>query len=189
MTQAPDFNTFDPEHEEAREAHVASTESAMKAAGVAVEEKPAVANYWGYTRMERHYLPDEVQYIEFQPMTEGDRQKYQAKTKTFLSMNRASGDSKMAIDPSKQRLALLEVSVKGWYMLGPDGRPAEFKSRQYGWDAWLQQADPKLISDLEKAIQDANPWLEADLDDEEIQKQIDELQARLEAKRERELGE
>lgn len=189
MTQAPDFNTFDPEHEEAREAHVANTEAAMRAAGVTVEEKPVAASYWGYTRTEKHYLPDGVQYIEFQPMTEGDRQKYQNKTMTTMSMNRASGDSKIGINPAKNRQALLDVSVKGWYMFDPDGRPAEFGSRLSGWEAWLRQADPKLVEDLEKAIMKANPWLQADMDEEEIAKQIEDLQTLLEEKRAAKLGE
>jgi len=193
MTQSPDLSTYDPDAaqaaEDARLAHAANTEKAMRESGVAVEEKPVVANYWGFTRMERFYLPDNVQYIEFQPMTEGDRQKYQNATKTTMSMNRASGDSRVSIDPSKARTALLDVSVKGWYMLGPDGREAEFKSRQYGWNAWLQQADPAIIADLEKAITKANPWLQAEMDEEEIEQEIESLKERLEEIRSRKLGE
>lgn len=196
MTQASDLNTYDPDAaqaaEEARLAHAANTEAAMREAGAVVEEKVVTANYWGYTRTEKYMLPDGVQYIGFRPMTEGDRQKYQNLTRTTMSMNRASGDSRLTIDPSKARSALLEVSVaavKDWYMIGPDGRPADFTSRQYGWNAWLMQADPLLVEGLEKAIQKANPWLQAEMDEEEIKKQIEELQERLESMRESKLGE
>lgn len=196
MTQSPELSTYDPDAaqaaEDARLAAAASAEKAMTEAGVAVEEKPVVANYWGAIKPERFYLPDGVQYIGFRPMTEGDRQKYQTKTKTTMSMNRASGDSRMSIDPSRQRTALLEVSVEqvgDWYMLDPNGNPADFKSRQYGWNAWLQQADPKIIADLEKVITKANPWLQAEMDEEEIQQEIENLTERLEEIRSRKLGE
>lgn len=173
MTQAaPDFNTFNPEHEEARAAYVASTEQAMIASGVPVEEKVEFVDYFTFDETQRWYFPDGKHYVEFKAMTEGDRRKYQSKTMTTMTMNRASGDSKIGINVARDREALLDISVTGWFMERRDGMgnivPVEFTDRNHGWKAWSEKANPKFIEDIEKAIRKANPWMQADLDIDEV---------------------
>lgn len=185
-----DLPVFDADADIRREAEVAETTRAMKEAGVPVETKAAPkVNYWGFGRMEKFFLPDGVQYIEFRPMTEADRQHYQNNTQAVLSLNRASGDSKLPLNQARDRKALLAASVKGWYFFGPDGAPVDFKHREFGWDKWVAVADPQIIDALEKAIRKANPWMQSDMDKDEIRKQIDELEDLLRQKEEEEAGE
>lgn len=184
-----DPTSFDPEQEEQREAHVASTEAAMRANGIEpIEKTPEIVSYWGELQTEKWYFPDGVQYIEFAPMTESKRQKYQSATKTFMTMNRASGDQKVGFDAGKVRAELLEHSVTDWYMISPQGKPVPFEDRQFGWSRWLPQAAPKHIEALEKAITKANPWLQAEMDEEELLKEIASLEETLESVRANKAG-
>lgn len=194
MTQAaPNFNQFDPQHEAAREAHIASTTAAMVAAGEIVEEKVEFVDYFTFEERLRWYFPDKKHYIEYKPMTEGDRRKYQSKTMTTMSMNRASGDSKIGINVARDREELLNISVIGWFMERRDGLgnivSVDFTDKNHGWNAWSTRANPKYIEDLEKAIRKANPWMQSDLDIDEIDAEIDRLQTLRTELRDRQLGE
>lgn len=194
MTQAtPNFNTFDPEHEAARDAYVASTEKSMREAGVQVEEKVEFIDYFTFDETLRHYLPDGIHYIEFKPMTEGKRRKYQSKTMTTMTMNRASGDSKIGINVARDREELLNASVTGWFMERRDGMgnivSVDFRDSRHGWLAWSENTNPKLIEDLEKAIRKANPWMQADLDIEEVDNEIERLTELRRELMDRKLGE
>lgn len=187
---APDFNTFDPATEEARAAHIASTEEAMRANGVQVEEKIAtvVGDYWAEPAPERFYFPDGKQYIEFKPMTESARAKYQNKTMTTMALNRASGDSKIGINVARDRRALIDVSVTGWLMYR-GGEEVGFKNSFFGFEKWIEIADPKHIEGLEKAIRKANPWMASDMDPAEIKEEIKRLEELLIEVEDRRLGE
>lgn len=193
MTQAQDFNTFDPEKVAEREAYVKRTEEAMIAAGAPVEEKIEFIDYFTFEEKQRWYFPDGKHYVEFQAMTEGDRRKYQSKTMTTMTMNRASGDSKIGINVARDREALLDISVTGWFMERRDGLgnivEVNFNDKNNGWKAWSEKANPKFIEDIEKAIRQANPWMQADLDIEEIDNEIDRLQTLRNELRDRQLGE
>lgn len=193
MTQAPNFNTFDPQHEEARAAYVANTEAAMIAAGELVEEKIEFVDYFTFEETMKWYFPDGKHYIEFKPMTEGARRKYQSKTMTTMTMNRASGDSKIGINVARDREALLDISVTGWFMerrdLSGNIVQVDFKDNNHGFRKWSENANPKFIEEIEKAIRKANPWMQADLDVEEIDAEIDRLQTLRTEILDRQLGE
>lgn len=194
MTQAqPNFNTFDPEHEQQRAEYVASTEAAMRQAGAVIEEKVEFIDYFTFEETRRWYFPDGKHYIEFKPMTEGKRRKYQSQTMTTMTMNRASGDSKIGINVARDREALLDISVTNWFMERRDGMgnivAVEFKDRNYGFAKWSEIANPKFIEDLEKEIRKANPWMQADLDIEEIDNEIERLQTLRTEILDRQLGE
>ncbi len=167
--------TYDPDTDSVREAHVRSTEQAMREAGQPIEEKIGFEDYFTYEETKRWYFPDGKQYIEYQPMTEGDRRRYQSKTMTTMSLNRASGDSKIGINVARDREALLDISVKNWYMVR-NGNEIPFTDRQFGWQRWVTIANPKLIEDLEKEIRKANPWMQADMDLEEVDAEIKRLE-------------
>lgn len=193
MTQATDFNQFDPQSEAAREAHIASTTAAMVAAGEVVEEKVEFVDYFTFEERQRWYFPDGVHYVEYKAMTEGDRRKYQSKTMTTMTMNRASGDSKIGINVARDREALLEISVTDWFMERRDGMgnivSVDFNDKTFGWRAWSDKANPKFIEDIERAIRKVNPWMQADLDVEEIDAEIDRLQTLRNEILDRQLGE
>jgi hypothetical protein len=50
-------------------------------------------------------------------------------------------------------------------------------------------ANPKLVEDLEFAIRMANPWMQSEMTEEEVQKEIDRLYEVLNQIRDREAGE
>lgn len=183
------------ETDEQRDARLAATQARQEAAGIVVEAKvvaPDTQNYWGNVTRHKHYLPDGVQYIEFEPMTEGARSKYQTATQTEMTMNQNTKSSTMKFNVARDRRALIDNSVKGWFMFGPQGQelgPNQFERGQYTFDKWLQQADPKIVEDLEKAIRKSNAWLQSDLDADEIQEEIARLEQQLGEVRDRELGE
>lgn len=192
MTQ-PNFNTFDPEHEAARDAYVANTTAAMVAAGERVEEKVEFIDYFTFDETHKWYFPDGKHFVEYKAMTEGDRRKYQARTMTTMTMNRASGDSKIGINVARDREALLDISVTGWFMERRDGLgnivQVDFKDRNHGFAKWSEIANPKFIEDIEKAIRAVNPWMQAELDVEEIDAEIDRLQTLRGEVLDRKLGE
>lgn len=180
------------EFDTAEQNRLAEAQRRQEAAGIIVEAPvvpPNVGNYWGKLDPIKHFLPDGIQYIEYLPMTEGERAKYQTATQSKMTMNQNTRDSTMTFNVARDRRALLEVSVKGWNMLGPDGEPVAFKNSQFGFWKWYEQADPKLIEDLEKAVRKSNAWLQADMDEDEIQQEIERLNELLAEKREQALGE
>lgn len=187
-----DPNSLDPEFAEQREAHVAATERAMVAAGQIVETKPEFEDYYSFSDRVKWYFPDGVHYIEFEPMTEGARRKYQTRTASVLTMNRASGDSKIGLNVARDREALLEVSVKDWYMHRRDGMgnwvEVRFDDKNYGFKAWTLIANPKFIESLERAIRKANPWMASEMSVEDIDTEIERLQELREEVRQAEMG-
>lgn len=135
-------------------------------------------DYWGFATSERWYFPDGVSYVDFSPMNEGDKSKYQKLTSRDLVLERTSGNARMKVDPSTERHELIKSSVTGWNLQRRDNSTGNmthvpFTSRDL--DRWLQVANPKLVEDLEAAIRKANPWLVADLSVEDIDKEIENL--------------
>ncbi|WKW85480.1 tail assembly chaperone [Rhodococcus phage Reynauld] len=186
MTEMHQFDT--PEHAD----HVAQTEANMIASGIPTTqvENPfaGFGDYWDEPEPIRWYFPDGKQYIEFLPMTEGARRKYQSKTATKMTMHRATDTQSITYNPATDRQALLEHSVVDWYVL-KDGKPVAFGNANYGFNAWVSKANPKYIEALEKEIRKANTWMDSELDLEEIDKQIEELKEKRERVLERQAGE
>ncbi|URG17390.1 TMP chaperone [Rhodococcus phage Mbo2] len=185
MTAPNAFGGFATQEE--FDAHNAQTEAAMKAAGVQTEDA-VIADYWGFDEQHKWFFPDGKQYIVWRPMTEGDRARYQKATNHSVTISRASGDAKMGIDPAGDRQALLDVSVKDWFVY-KDGNPVPFASKSTGFAAWLKNANPKFVEDLERTIRRGNPWMQAEMKPEEIRKEIDRLEEQFEEASRREAAE
>lgn len=187
------FNTYQSPEESARQEYNARTEEAMRANGQQVEEKVEFIDYFTFEESIKHFLPDGKHYIEFKPMTEGVRRKYQSRTQPTITSNRASGDSKIGINIARDREHLLNESVVGWFMEMRDGMgnivEVRFDDKRNGWLAWQERANPKLIEDLEKAIRKANPWMQSDMDIKEVDEEIERLQTLRTELLDRELGE
>jgi hypothetical protein len=149
-------------------------------------QEPVVADYWGTDDDRRKwYFPDGVQYIEFKIMNEGDKAKFQRMTSQNLTVSR-QGDATVRMDPAKERHELITNSVTGWYMF----KGGEYVA--YGpqlLTKWLQVAPPKLVEDLEFAIREANPWMQADMTVDQIDEELTRLGRLRDAAVAREVGE
>lgn len=152
-------------------------------------------DYFGFGQSERFTMPDGKQYIEFQVMNEGQRREFQKRTNKDIKFNRATNDASIKADPAEERWALITSSVTGWNLKRrrPDGsfEDAPFSKGSPGseLEKFLAKANPKLIDDLEFAIRKANPWMQADMTVEEIDKEMDRLRDLREQAVEREKGE
>lgn len=133
---------------------------------------PVIANYWGVKEERKHFLPDGTQHFVFKIMNEGDKVKFQKMTNQDLIVNR-DNSARIKMDPATERHQLIETCVTGWKLYMPDGAEAKFSSAML--KNWLTEASPKLVEDLEFAIRKANPWMQADMSLEEVDKELDRL--------------
>lgn len=152
-----------------------------------VAENPTTfVDYFGFQASERFYLPDGVQYIEFEIMNEGKKAQFQKLTQRDMVLERGSGNARVRVDPGQERHALIQSSVTGWNMYR-GGKPQIFG--QAALRDFLTLADPKIVEGLEKAIRKANPWLLAEMTVADIDKEIANLQEMRDVAAEREAGE
>lgn len=162
-----------------------AAEENMRAAGVATEE-PVFASFWGYAETFKVVLPgqDKIpakwkQYIVCEKMNEGKRSLYQKKTNSKVTILKANQNAEMGVDPARDRRALIEGSVKDWYMLraDPSGKPFEVPYTDRAFKDWYDQANPVDIEKLEREIRDHNPWMLAEMTIEAIDEELERLQA------------
>lgn len=151
-------------------------------------------DYFGFGETEKWFFPDKKQYIEFQVMNEGQRREFQKKTNRDITFNRASNDAKIKADPAEERHALITTSVTGWNLRRRTSKGLEevrFSKGSPGaeLEKFLAVANPKLVDDLEFAIRKANPWMQAEMSVEEIDKEMARLNDLREQVLEREKGE
>lgn len=140
---------------------------------------PVQQEYFGFGGEEKFYLPDGISYIAFRIMNEGRKSSFQKDVKRDLTIERSTGNARTAVDPSVERHALIISSCTDWNLLR-GGRVIEFSERNVR--IFLQDADPKIVEDLETAIRKANPWLMGDVTLEDIDKSIEELKKQREEK-------
>lgn len=165
--------------------HETNTQAAMAAAGVRTED-PIIADYWGFDETKRWMFPDGKQYIEWKPMNEGARARYQKATNHSITIKRDSGDAAMNVDPAKDRHELLKTSVCGW-SLYQGGESVPFSP--YKLEQFLKVVNPALIEKLEREIREGNEWMRAEDDPEAIRTEIERLSERLEEAERRQAGE
>lgn len=144
-------------------------------------EEANFPNYWGTSETHKFMFPDGRLYIEFKLMNEGDKKKYQQKTNRDLTIQRG-GDTKIGIDPATDRHLLITMSTVDWYMWmpkdlnNPSAGMEQVQFSKFNLEKFLELGDPKVIQDLETEIRMANPWMQADMTVEEIDKEIDRLE-------------
>ena len=163
--------------------------AAMEAAGESLEET-AYEDYFGFDETVKHFLPDGKQYFVIKKMNEGDRKRYQSETRSELTVQRATGDAKMRMDPGTERWTLLKSAVSGWHLVrrvSTGWRTVDFSKQSF--EQWLGAADPRLVDDLEKAVRKTNPWLLQEMSVADIDKEIESLQEMREVAVRREQGE
>lgn len=161
------------------------TETLQDPTQTVADEKPVIVDYWGTDETHKHYLPDGVQYFEFKIMNEGDKVKFQKLTNQDLIVGR-DNTAKVKVSPETERHTLIETSVIGWNLY-KNGEVVGFSPQVL--KMWLQSAPPKIVEELEFAIRMANPWMQADMKIEEIDKEIDRLMEMKKQRIEAEAGE
>jgi hypothetical protein len=167
---------------------------AARAAGVQVEQE-VYEDYFGTQDViETFFLPDGKQYIQFRPMNEGARSRFQKMTNRDVVLERSTGNARMKVDPATERHELIVASVIGWNLMRKTDngwQPVTFSSGSPGanLEQWLDKAPVRIVDDLEKAIRKANPWLLSELTVEEIDKEMDNLREQREELIRRQQGE
>jgi hypothetical protein len=163
-------------------------------------DNPAVVSpdeyqdYFGFGDTKMFTLPDGKQQIFFKVMNEGERAQFQKSTSTDIKFNRSSGDAAIKADQAKERHELILTSVVGWSMKrrnasgGWEDVPFSGNSPGSTLGQWLKVADPKIVDELEFAIRKSNPWMQAEMTVEEIDKEIARLGELREQALEREKG-
>ncbi|AOE44610.1 tail assembly chaperone [Gordonia phage Jumbo] len=139
-------------------------------------------DYWGKDVTEKFYfpgqegLPEEYkQYIEFKPMNEGARARFQKKTNRGVVIESRTQNARMSMDPASDRRALFEESVIDW-RLARNGTLMNFSHHEFM--RWVETANPKIIDELETAIRKSNEWMISELSSEAIREEIENLEDR-----------
>lgn len=140
-------------------------------------------DYFGFDETQAFTLPDGKQQIFFKIMNEGAKTRFQQKTNRDIHVNRNSQDMRIKADPAGERRELIRASVVDWTLMrraknGSGWERAPFSNNGSEGDEltkWLNNANPKLVEDLEDVIRKANPWLQADMTVEQIDEEIQRL--------------
>lgn len=172
-----EITAFDELDEEARRA--ASTEEAMRAAGVPTHES-AQQSYFGFEETHQCFLPDGKSFIEHKTLNEGARRAYLNKVNRDIMLQRTTGNAVMRMQQGEEKHMLLEQAITGWNLIGLQGEPLVFTTNKL--QEFLKKADPKIVDLIEKDVRKYNVWLMADLSVEDIDKQISELNEMRDAK-------
>ena len=124
-------------------------------------------------------LPDGLQTITFKIMSEGERMEYQRKTNRPINIDRKNDTASIKPDLAQDRYELIRTSVTDWTLVRRDPDSGEWLPVVFtkaNLDNWIKSSNPKIISALEKEVQKANPWMQAEMSIEDIQAEIDSLQ-------------
>jgi hypothetical protein len=155
-------------------------------------------NYWGVDETFKFILPDGVQYFEVRPMDEGAKVKFQKLTNKAVRMNQRTEEASFDIDPAEERHTLIKQSVVSYHIMqkGPNNvwepypcPPASDTRFRRSLEQLLEHFNPKVIQDLEFFIRTKNPWMQADMDLDEIDKEIGRLETLRRQKLDEEAGE
>ena len=104
---------------------------------------------------------------------------YQRKTNRPINIDRKNDTASIKPDLAQDRYELIRTSVTDWTLVRRDPDTGEWFPVVFtkaNLDNWIKSSNPKIISALEKEIQKANPWMQAEMSVEDIQAEIDSLQ-------------
>lgn len=155
-------------------------------------------NYWGVDETFKFMLPDGKQYFEIRPMDEGAKVRFQKLTNKAVRMNQRTEEASFDIDPAEERHTLIKQSVVSYNIMqrGPNNTwepypcPPESDSRfRRSLEQLLEHFNPKIVQDLEFFIREKNPWMQANMDIEEIDTEIARLETLRRQKLDEEAGE
>lgn len=187
-THEADMSSFD------NDPKVQRTNERLAEAGETVEEKRFV-DYFAEPETHIFYLPDGVQYFEYQELREGGKAKYERTiNREGIRVQRATGDARLPIDPAIARQTLIKLSVTDAHIITTlNGRPEPLSFRKGPretntkfWELVLERFPAAIVEELHKEVQKVNAWVAADDDIEALEKQRDEIEERIRLAREEE---
>lgn len=152
----------------------------------------APKNFWGTSESKNIYLAgDSEQFFVVKKMNEGDKTKFQKLTNQDMVVDR-NNEARVKVDPAAERHGLINSSVIDWHIYefpldGSDPYLCQFSKQQL--KLWLENADPKVVADLEHEIRLYNPWMLNEMPIEELDREIDRLEDMKKRKIEQEAGE
>lgn len=149
------------------------TEENMAAAGVATSER-VQDDYFGFDTTEKVSLPDGVSWIEFKILNEGDRARYLNAQNRKVTIRKGSGDAELEMAPGEDRKNLLSIAIVGWNLVR-NGEPVRFTAGNL--NQFLQLANPEIVDLIHKEVTLAHPWLLDDMTLEQVDQEIENLQA------------
>jgi hypothetical protein len=173
----------DVQHDQAA-AQAAAIESQMRAEGVPTTET-VQDDYFGFEQTERVTLPDGKSWVEFKVMAEGDRRQYLNAQNRKVTIRKGSGDAELELKPGDDKYNLLKLTLTGWN-LRRQGQPVVFNKREL--DQFLNGANPRIVDLIHKEVTLKHPWLLDQMTIEDIDKEIENLQAMRKIVEEREAG-
>lgn len=147
-------------------------EREMERDGIRTQEQ-VFEDYFGFDEKHRVFLPDEVSWIEFKVMSEGERRHYLNSTNRDVRIAKGSGDAHMSMKPGDERHALLVETIKDWN-LHRNGNPVPFNRNNL--NEFLEKANPRIVDRIEKEVRKRHPWLMAEMTVEDIDREIENLQ-------------
>lgn len=155
---------------------------AMEASMIAKGEpttEPIEVDYFASAEEHVLVLSDGRQKVYHKELTEGDRRKYLKGTNRDVKLQRATGDAYLKMAPGEDRAALLKSAITGWELY-KNGKPFPFTPKAL--DDVLEAFPPKIIDEIHKDILRVNPWLQADMTLEDIDREMATLQEQRELK-------
>lgn len=142
-------------------------------------------DYFAFDKIGRTMLPDGVSYVEHQVMNEGARRKYLNAVNREVRLQKSTQDTFLKMSPGEERTELLKAAIVGWNLVR-GGKPIPFN--QQNLNEFLMLTNPSIISLIEKDVRLANPWLLAEMTVEDIDRELEDLQALRAKKLEEEAG-
>src|SRR5690349_8957804 len=140
---------------------IASTEEAMRAAGVATEETMQV-DYFGFDETEHVFLPDGKSYVSISALNEGGRRQYLNRVNREVRVQKQTGDAVMQLANGDERMILLTQAITGWNLVRRNKSTGEIqplKCDEGKIRDFLTSASPTIIDIIDKAVRKQNPWL------------------------------
>jgi len=155
------------------------TVQAMRDAGVATDTGVYV-DYFGFDETRNVPLPDGVSYVTIQALNEGAPRNYLNQVNKDIRIERQTGDARMKVASGDDRHTLLRAAIVGWHLKRRNDRTDALEDVPFtagNMNKFLEAANPKIIDIIEKEVRKDNEWLVGDVTIEDIDKQIEELQA------------
>lgn len=164
-------------------------------------DEASYEDYWGVQETFVFELPDGKQFFEIKPMDEGAKTRFQKLTNKGIRMNQRSQEAHLDIDPSDERHTLIQESLVNWRIMQrsadgtwselpcPENESLRKRVIRENFAGEHARFNPKIVQELEFFIRTKNPWMQAEMDLEELYKQRDEIDLLIKQRREAEAGE
>jgi hypothetical protein len=152
--------------------------ASMRADGVSTEE-PTQVDYFGFDETHTVRLPDGKSFIVHKELNEGARKDYLNKQNREITVERVTQNMKLKVESGEERFQLLMAAIIDWNLVRKHSKTGEtvpVPCNEQTKRDFLKAASPKVVDIIDKAVREANPWLNQELTLEDIDKQMSDLQ-------------